>query len=169
MCFSATASCIAGAALVAVGARTLQLSRGRAEVPLGLVPMLFGVEQLTEGVGAYFLYFLVRFPVGVHVFGDSLVYDSTHTYLEPVLVVYVLVTCACGLASSHHAIRAFGVLAFVLAALAYLVKAQAFVSVWCLFAAILSLVLYAYFAGPDRDEWATMADEIEHTDRVLRL
>ena len=131
--------------------------------------MLFGVEQLTEGVGAYFLYFLVRFPVGVHVFGDSLVYDSTHTYLEPVLVVYVLVTCACGLASSHHAIRAFGVLAFVLAALAYLVKAQAFVSVWCLFAAILSLVLYAYFAGPDRDEWATMADEIEHTDRVLRL
>lgn len=81
----------------------------------------------------------------------------------------MLVTCARGPASSHRAIRAFGVLAFVLAAVAYLVKAQAFVSVWCLFAAILSLVLYAYFAGPDRGEWSTMADEVDDADRIQHL
>jgi hypothetical protein len=142
MCFSTTASCIAGAALVAVGARTLQLSRGRAEVPLGLVPMLFGVQQLTEGLVWY----------GLNTGRPRLTATAAHLFLV--------------MASSHQAIRTFGVLAFALAAVAYLVKAQAFVSVWCLFAAVLSLALYAYFAGPDRGEWSTMADEIDDADRI---
>lgn len=50
MCFSATASFTAGTALVAVGGLTVHRSRGKAELPLALVPMLFGVQQLTEGV-----------------------------------------------------------------------------------------------------------------------
>lgn len=50
MCFSATASFTAGAALVAVGAVTVRRSQGRAELPLALVPLLFGVQQISEGV-----------------------------------------------------------------------------------------------------------------------
>lgn len=50
MCFSATASFTAGAALVAVGTVTVHRSQGRTELPLALVPLLFGVQQISEGV-----------------------------------------------------------------------------------------------------------------------
>ncbi len=50
MCFSATASFTAGAALTAVGGFTVHKSQGKIELPLALVPLLFGIQQLTEGV-----------------------------------------------------------------------------------------------------------------------
>lgn len=49
MCFSLTASVTAGTALVAAGAVTTALARDRAERPLALLPLLFGVQQLVEG------------------------------------------------------------------------------------------------------------------------
>ena len=64
------------------------------------------------------------------------------------LVVYLLATCVTGLFSSHRCINAFGVLTFVLAVAAYQVSVKTFVSVWCLFAAVLSLLIYAHFSGP---------------------
>lgn len=207
MCFSATASFAAGTALVAVGGLTLHRSRGKVELPLALIPLLFGVQQLTEGVvwvslnndlpvlqsystyiysgfshvlwpifvpfaillveikrwrrraigvflvlglgvGLYLLYFIVRFPVTAHVHGRSIFYESPHFYIGAVLVIYLLATCVSGLFSSHRCINIFGVLAFVLAIAAYLVSVETFVSVWCFFAAILSLLIVVHFSGP---------------------
>jgi len=207
MCFSATASFTAGTALSAVGGLTLRKSRGKVELPLALVPLLFGVQQLTEGVlwlslrndlpllkswatyifstfshvlwpifvpfaillvetsrrrraaigafqvlglsvGLYLLYFIVRFPVIARVHDRSIFYDSPHFYILGVLVIYLLATCVSGLFSSHRCINVFGVLAFVLAVAAYQVSVKTFVSVWCFFAAVLSLLVYAHFSGP---------------------
>lgn len=50
MCFSATASFAAGTALSAVGVLTLRKPRTKAELPLALIPLLFGIQQLTEGL-----------------------------------------------------------------------------------------------------------------------
>ena len=50
MCFSATASFIAGAALSAVGAATIRMTSRRAEIAFAIIPLLFGVQQLTEGM-----------------------------------------------------------------------------------------------------------------------
>ena len=50
MCFSATASFTAGAALSVVGGVTVHKSEGKFELPLALVPVLFGLQQLTEGL-----------------------------------------------------------------------------------------------------------------------
>lgn len=50
MCFSAGASFAAGTALSIVGVLTVRNSRGARELPLALIPLLFGVQQLTEGV-----------------------------------------------------------------------------------------------------------------------
>lgn len=49
MCFSATASFTAGAALLVMGAVTTSRARRGAEVPFALIPGLFGVQQLLEG------------------------------------------------------------------------------------------------------------------------
>ena len=207
MCFSATASFTAGAALSAVGGLTVHKSQGKIELPLALVPLLFGIQQLTEGVvwislihdlpalktvatyvysmfshvlwpifvpfaillvetsrwrrqalgvfqalglavGLYLLYFLVRFPVAAHVHGRSITYDSPHFYIIGVIVIYLLATCVSGLFSTHRCINAFGVLAFILAVVAYQVSVATFVSVWCFYAAILSLLVYVHFSGP---------------------
>jgi hypothetical protein len=49
MCFSATASFTAGAALLVIGAVTTSRVRRAAEVPFALIPGLFGAQQLVEG------------------------------------------------------------------------------------------------------------------------
>lgn len=224
MCFSATASFTAGTALSVVGGLTVSKSRGKAELPLALVPLLFGVQQITEGavwlslrhdvpmlkswatytysvfshvlwpifvplaillvetaqrrrkaigvfqvlglaVGLYLFYFIIRFPVTAHVHGHSIRYDSSHFYIGAVLVVYLLATCASGLFSSHWCINVFGVLAFVLAIVAYQVSAATFVSVWCFYAAILSLLVYVYFSGPMQ---ACRADMTHPFERAVR-
>ena len=58
-------------------------------------------------------------------------YRSPHFYIGAVLVIYLLATCVSGLFSSHRCVNVFGVLAFVLAVVAYQVSAATFVSVWC--------------------------------------
>ena len=50
MCFSATASFTAGVALLVVGTATARLAKGRAELPFAVIPLLFGIQQLIEGV-----------------------------------------------------------------------------------------------------------------------
>ena len=50
MCFSATASFSAGAVLLGLGALTLKSSLRRRELPLAAIPLLFAIQQLTEGV-----------------------------------------------------------------------------------------------------------------------
>ena len=50
MCFSATASFIAGAALSVLGVATLRATRRKAEIPFAAVPLLFGIQQIVEGV-----------------------------------------------------------------------------------------------------------------------
>ena len=61
MCFSATASFIAGAALSAVGVATLQKETRRAEIPLAMIPLLFGIQQIIEGM----LWLSFRFDAGL--------------------------------------------------------------------------------------------------------
>lgn len=49
MCFSASASFVAGTALSASGVATIRMTREKAELPLAMIPFLFGIQQITEG------------------------------------------------------------------------------------------------------------------------
>ena len=49
MCFSASASFLVGTSLLVVGAATLNAATRKAELPLALIPLLFGIQQLVEG------------------------------------------------------------------------------------------------------------------------
>ena len=206
MCFSATASFTAGAALLGIGAVTISRARGRAELPFALIPALFGVQQLIEGalwltfpdkaphansvltyaysffshvlwpvyvpiavlllepeawrrkllagialagaaVGLYLLYFLVTEPITSEVVGRHISYVSPHFYVVPVMTLYVLATCVSSLASSCNTIRWFGVATFVALLAAYAFYAFWFISVWCFFAAVLSMIVLVHFLG----------------------
>lgn len=50
MCFSAPASFTAAAALLGIGAVTVRRVRTRRELPYASIPLLFGVQQLIEGM-----------------------------------------------------------------------------------------------------------------------
>ncbi|WP_236728659.1 DUF6629 family protein [Methylobacterium sp. WSM2598] len=49
MCFSATASFTAGAALISLGAVTLARAQAWRQVPLAAIPLAFGLQQWVEG------------------------------------------------------------------------------------------------------------------------
>jgi hypothetical protein len=50
MCFSATASFIAGTGLSVLGVATLRATRRKQEIPFAAIPLLFGFQQIVEGV-----------------------------------------------------------------------------------------------------------------------
>ena len=203
MCFSASASFIAGASLSAIGVAALRNTEKRTEQPLAMIPLLFGVQQLTEGViwvtldhdapvlkqamtyvysvfshvlwpmylpfavglleavrwrkrmlyafeaagvsvGLYLLYSLVTRPMVAEVVGKHIAYASPHFYLFPVMVLYLAATCVSCFFSSHGFVKLFGVLALLSFITAYIVHVEALVSIWCFFAAILSLLIYVH-------------------------
>lgn len=50
MCFSTTASLIAGASLSAVGIVTAKKAKKKTELPFALIPLFFGIQQTIEGI-----------------------------------------------------------------------------------------------------------------------
>jgi len=50
MCFSATASFIAGVSLLVLGVATVKKTKRKAEIPFAMIPLLFGVQQIIEGM-----------------------------------------------------------------------------------------------------------------------
>ena len=203
MCFSASASFIAGTSLSAVGVAALKRTQARTERPFAMIPLLFGIQQMTEGViwltfshdapvlkqtmtylysgfshvlwpiyvpfaigvleavrwrkkaisafqavgvavGLYLLYFIVTRPVVAEIAGSHIIYVSTHFYVMPVTVVYLAATCVSCFFSSHGFVRLFGALALLSFIAAYLIHVMAVVSIWCFFAAILSLLIYLH-------------------------
>jgi hypothetical protein len=204
MCFSATASFTAGAALLVTGAFSIRLARTPAERPYAAIPLLFGVQQLIEGalwltfpdktqllstvltyaysifshvlwpifvplavyflepvkwrrkallvavaggtaVGLYLLYFLVRLPIVATAAEGHIDYVSPHFYVKIVMALYILGTCISPLLSSHRWVRWFGIAAIVSFLLAGIFYRAWFISVWCFFAAIMSVMVLMFF------------------------
>lgn len=204
MCFSATVSFSAGTVLLGIGTLTLKSARHRRELPFAAIPLLFAIQQLTEGViwltfsheapllntvmtylytffshvlwpvyvpaavllmeppgqrrrallafaaigigiGVYLLYILVAFPVISRRSGQHVEYLSPHFFAALTMTLYLLATTVSLLLSSHRAVKVFGFLALLSFGAAYYFYVIWFISVWCFFAALLSLVIYLHF------------------------
>jgi hypothetical protein len=101
--------------------------------------------QLTGiAVAAYLLYFIIRYPITSEI-REHIVYVFPHFHIPPVLALYIAATCVSALFSSQRIVNLFGALAFVLFVVAFWFYYVAFFSVWCFFAAILSVVIFLYF------------------------
>jgi hypothetical protein len=207
MCFSAPASFAAGATLSVVGVATIRMTSRRSELPFAAVPLLFGVQQLIEGliwlsfsgntqlpnatltlvyslfshvlwpvfipfaiglletvpwrrkamavcqvvglgVGLYLLFNILRFPIISEVLDGHVAYLSPHFYVYTVMALYLIATCV-GLLSSHRIIQGFSALLLATFVAAYVIHVATFFSVWCFFAALLSVAVYFFF-GQER-------------------
>lgn len=207
MCFSAPASFIAGSVLSASGVMTVKKAKKRSELPFAFIPLIFGIQQLTEWVvwvsfsaptinlmAAYvflfishvfwpiyvpiaiflleknkrrrktlFLFFLIGSVVGAYLFwrivtepatpaiiNHSIFYPVVPEYGFIILSLYVLATVGSCLISSHKLIKLFGAVLLISFTVSGLCYTQTFVSVWCYFAAVLSLIVYLFFAQKNR-------------------
>lgn len=101
-------------------------------------------QAIGLAVGLYLLYFIVGFPVTARVVEGHIAYESPHFYAIPTMVMYLIGTCAGSIFSSSRIIQVFGALAFVTFLAAYAIHVATFFSVWCFFAAILSLIVLIY-------------------------
>ena len=204
MCFSATASFAAGSVLLGVGVITLLLVRQPRELPFAAIPLLFALQQLTEGVvwltfqyempllnvvmtqvysffshvlwpvyvpvavlmleaanwrrrallafaliglavGGYLLYSMIDYPIVSQPVGEHIEYRAPHYFPLLAMALYLTSITISLLLSSHRAVKVFGVFALLSFIAAYYFYAKWFISVWCFFAALLSVVVYLHF------------------------
>ena len=96
--------------------------------------------------GFYLLYFLITEPIVSEVVGSHISYQSPHFYIGAVMVLYVLATCVSSFFSSCKTIRWFGAATFVALLTAAAFYNFWFISVWCFFAAVLSLIVLVHFS-----------------------
>jgi hypothetical protein len=111
---------------------------------------LWAFSAAGAGVAAYLLYMLVAFPVVSRATGQHIEYVSPHFFAAAVMSVYLLSTAISPMASTHRWVKVFGVLALASFGAAYYFYARWFISVWCLFAALLSVVLCAHLRSGAR-------------------
>lgn len=88
---------------------------------------------------------LVLFPTQAFIEQHSIAYLNAMTSNMMVSVFYILATCGALLLSSHRVVRTYGVVNVIGLTIVHLVKGYAFASVWCFYAAILSVMLYWQF------------------------
>lgn len=200
MCFSATASLTAGTFLLGVGMMTTRMARTGGDRVYAAIPLLFAIQQLTEGVvwlsfgwgidavtaaatqlysffshvlwpvyvpvvawliepdrnrrrvlaviclaglgvGAYLLYAMFAYPIVATPVGGHIVYASPHFYIAASMGLYLTATTVSLILSSHRWVKLFGVLCLGSAVAAYAFYAHWFISVWCFFAAAMSIVV----------------------------
>lgn len=94
---------------------------------------------------------LLAYPNTVLISHHSIAYRNPVIGNLVISVLYILATCGAMLLSTHRVVRAYGVLNVIGLAIVALVKGNAFASVWCFYAATLSIMLYWQFARRNID------------------
>lgn len=204
MCFSASASFLAGGALSATGVVTIKKAEKKSELPFASLPLLFGLQQTVEGIlwlalgnnasvlasvmtfifslfayafwpvfvpfavrtmetvawrkkvlsvlasiglaiGVYLLYYIVKYPVTAMIGHHHIEYTQIVPFGYHMFWAYLGVSSLSCFLSSHTFVRVFGVLMFLSVPASYYIHSAAFVSIWCFFAALLSVVVYLHF------------------------
>lgn len=105
-------------------------------------------------VGGYLLWQVTQYPIYAHEQASCINY-VTNTPLEtPAAAAYVIATCTPALLSSRRYLRWFGVVNLVGVAIAISVRETEFTSVWCLYAALVSVLILEHFRRQRRLERA---------------
>jgi len=100
-----------------------------------------GFAALGVAVAVVLLYALIRGPVVATIERHHIAYDVNLAYGGVIVTLYVLATCGSMLVSSHRHVRQFGGLNLIAAGLLAWLNKSGFISLWCVWAALTSLVI----------------------------
>ena len=125
-------------AIVPLGFMLLEPDRRRAR---GLWPFVWAGLLL----GVYLLWQVTAFPVGAQQEAHCIDY-TTHTPNDIVVtLIYVVVTCGPALVSTRRYLRWFGLVSLAGVVATGLVRADELTSLWCLYAAMVSVLILEHF------------------------
>lgn len=201
MCFSATASFVAGGALCTAGAITVRKAKKGKLLPFAAIPLIFGIQQTIEGlnwlsdgnaflhmaatygyvmfshvlwpiyvpvavrmiepgsqrkrflnwfillgvsISIYILYYVFKGPVTSTLGPTGIWYEIPFPNFVVVPLAYVFATCGSCFFSRHKFVRVFGMAMLASLIVSYAYYVDAFTSVWCFFAAILSFIVIVH-------------------------
>ena len=103
------------------------------------------ITAIAAVFSVYMVYGVTAFPTECFVEGRSVVYQNEITENIWTLLLYVFVTCGALVLSGHRVIRIFGILNLIGLTVVLIVKSYAFSSLWCFYAACVSVFLYWQF------------------------
>jgi hypothetical protein len=112
---------------------------GRRRIGILLLTGLGAVACLSD------VYGIIVFPSQCFVEQNSIAYRNPITGIFWISILYILATCGALLLSSHRVVRIYGLLNVIGLTIVHIVKGYAFASVWCFYAATLSIILYWQF------------------------
>ncbi len=92
---------------------------------------------------------LIFLPSHCFVEQNSIAYRNPMTGDAWISYLYVIATCGALLLSTHRVVRLYGVLNVIALTFAEIVKQYAFASVWCFYAALMSVMIYLQFKRLD--------------------
>ncbi len=96
-------------------------------------------------IGVFLFYYMLVSPIVSQQIGWHIEYVSPHFFVAVTMSLYLLSTTLSPIFSSHRMVNVFGVVALLSAVAAYYFYEYWFISVWCFFAALLSVVIYFHF------------------------
>jgi len=97
------------------------------------------------GLAVYTMYGLATIPTSISVVNNTLYYRNPWTDNIYDASIYILTTCGSLMLSSSISIQLFGFLNLIGLTVIYLLRPYGFTSLWCLYAAVISGLLYFYF------------------------
>ncbi len=92
----------------------------------------------------YLLFFVIKNPAHTIALPCSIHYETFVVGAPLFTGIYILVTIFPYFISSHRSILIFGIPNLIFCLVAYFFYRAAFISVWCFFAAVLSITLYVF-------------------------
>ena len=125
-------------AIVPLGFMLLEPDRRRSRVMLAMA-------FLGALLGVYLLWQVTAYPVGAHEEARCIDY-TTHTPNDALIgLLYVTATCGPALVSSRRYLRWFGMVSLVGVIVTAVVRVDELTSLWCLYVAIVSVLILEYF------------------------
>ena len=123
--------------------------------------VIFGLTLIGSIAFAWDMAGLLFWPSQAFVQGGSIAYRNLLTGSLFISLLYILATCGALLMSSYRVVRWYGLFNVIVLAIVQLVKAYTFASVWCFYAACMSIMLYWQFNRGNID--------IDQPDRKVTL
>ena len=96
-------------------------------------------------LAVYTMYGLSTVPSSVTVVNDTLFYNNPWTANYYDAIIYIITTCGSLMLSSSISVALFGLLNLIGLTLIFLWRPYGFTSLWCLYAAVISGLLYFHF------------------------
>ncbi len=108
--------------------------------------MVLPFLALGAALTLYMLWALVMYPTAIYVEDHSVVYRNPASAHLWIAVLYVIATCGALFFSGYRYIMVLGAMNLVGVLLTICVKEYAFTSVWCAYAAVVSILIYFHFS-----------------------